>query len=165
MKKFITFFLISNGNENEQIRAKTSNFLKSHGLPDKIVQEQIMIVKELLNICGQYAGFESPQGKITVQIHISRDKITVEVSHPINGIQNKQLEELDKTIQFIRGYQDPYEAFLKLKVASDNGSNRLALAKLAYEGKTTLDFFVSEDNIMNMSAVRAINCGTGNLDL
>jgi hypothetical protein len=144
MNKSITFFLISNGNEIEKVRVKTSKFLKSYGLSDNIVREQIMIVKEF---------------------HISRDKITVEVSHPINGTQNEQLEELDKTIQFIRGYQDPFEALLKLKVASGNGSNRLALANLAYEGKTTLDFFVSEDNLMNMSAVRTINCRAGNVDL
>jgi hypothetical protein len=165
MNKSITFFLISNGNEIEKVRVKTSKFLKSYGLSDNIVREQIMIVKELLNICVQYFGLKSPQRKITVQIHISRDKITVEVSHPINGTQNEQLEELDKTIQFIRGYQDPFEALLKLKVASGNGSNRLALANLAYEGKTTLDFFVSEDNLMNMSAVRTINCRAGNVDL
>ena len=131
MKKSITFFLNSNGNENEQVRAKTSNFLKSHSLSDKIVQEQIMIVKELLNICGQYTGIKSPQGKITVQIHISRDKITVEVSHPINGIQNKQLEKLDKTIQFIRGYQDPYEAFLKLKTLIKKSSFKYWIKKIA----------------------------------
>jgi hypothetical protein len=35
------------------------------------------------------------------------------------------------------------------------------LAKLAYEGRTIVDFFVSEQNVMNMSAVRTINCLAG----
>lgn len=157
MNKSIIFFLNSNNNEIEKVSGKTSYFLKSHGFPDKAVHEQIMIVEELLKICMQYSAFKSSQEKIRVQIQISRDKITFEVSSPINGIQKKQLEELDKTIQFIHGYQDPFEAFLKFKEASGNGSNGLALAKLAYEGKATLDFFVSEDNIINMSAIRTIN--------
>lgn len=139
------------------VSGKTSCFLKSHGFPDKAIHEQIMIVEGLLKICMQYSGFKSSQEKMRVQIHISRDKITFEVSSPINGIQKKQLEELDKTIQFIHGYQDPLEAVLKFKEASGNGSNGLALAKLAYEGKATLDFFVSEENIINMSAIRTIN--------
>ena len=155
MKKSIIFFL--NSNETEIISEKTSYFLKSHGFTEKAVHEQIMIVKELLKICMQYSGFKSSQEKMRVQIHISSDKITFEVSSPINGIEKKQLEELDKTIQFIHGYQDPFEAFLKFKEASGNGSKGLALAKLAHEGKATLDFYVSEDNIINMSAIRMIN--------
>lgn len=139
------------------VSGKTSSFLKSHGFSDKAIHEQIMIVEGLLKICMQYSGFKSSQEKMRVQIHISRDKITFEVSSPINGIQKKQLEELDKIIQFIHGYQDPFEAVLKFKEASGIGSKGLALAKLAYEGKATLDFFVSEENIINMSAIRTIN--------
>ena len=164
MKKSIIFFLDSNNYEIEMARGKTSYFLKSHGFPDKAVHEQIMILEELLKICMQYSGFKSSQENMRVQIHINRDKITFEVSSPINGIEKKQLEELDKTIQFIHGYQDPFEAFLKLKEASGNGykglangSKGLAMAKLAHEGKATLDFYVSEDNIINMSAIRRIN--------
>lgn len=162
MKKTITFFLDSNGTAVQKVREKTSEFFKLHGLSDKAVHEQVMIIRELLKACGQYSGFNSPQGKRKIQIHINRNKITVEVSNPINDNQNKQLQELDKTIQFIRGYQDPFEAFLKLKAASMNGADGLLLAKLACEGKTTLDFYVSEDNIMNLTAVRIINSQAGN---
>ncbi len=165
MKKYISFFLDSNGREVKKVREKTSNFLKLHGLSDKIVRGQIMIIKELLKTCRKYSGFNSPQVKMKVQIHINSNKITVEVSNQINDNQNKQIQELDKTIQFIRGYQDPFEAFLKLKATSNNGSDGLVLAKLSYEGKATLDFFVSEDNVMSMSAVRMIDCQPGNENL
>jgi hypothetical protein len=157
MKKFIIFFLNSNINEIEIASEKTSFFLKSYGLPHNEVREQVMIVEELLKTCMQYSSFGSSQEKMRVQIEVSKDKIIFEVSSPINGIQKRQLEELDKTIQFIHGYQDPFEAFLKLKAASGNGSNGLALAKLSHEGKTTIDFFVGEDNIINIVAVRSKN--------
>jgi hypothetical protein len=157
MKKSIMFFLTSNRNEIEIASEKTSYFLKSHGLPHKAVREQIMVVEELLKTCMQYSGFRSSQEKMRVQIEVSKDKIIFEVSSPINGVPKRQLEELDKTIQFIHGYQDPFEAFLKLKAASSNGSNGLTLAKLSHEGNTTIDFFVGEDNIINLSAVKSIN--------
>jgi len=165
MKKFIKLFLNSNGNGIEEASEKTAEFLNSHGLPDKTVQEQIIILKELHNICLRYSGCKSLQGNMTVQIHINGDKITVEVSNPINGIQSKQLKELDNIIQFIRGYQDSFEAYLRMKENSINGSNGLALAKLAYEGKTMLDFFVSEQNTMNMIAVKTLNSLAGRKDL
>jgi hypothetical protein len=165
MKKFIKLFLNSNGNGIEKASEKTAEFLNSHGLPDIIVQEQVIILKELHNICLGYSGCESPQRNMTAQIYINGDKITVEISNPINGIQNKQLEELDKIIQFMRGYQDSFEAYLKMKENSINGSNGLALARLAYEGKTMLDFFVSEKNMMNMVAVRKLNSLAGRKDL
>jgi hypothetical protein len=165
MKKSITFFLDSNGSAIQKVREKISKFFKLHGLSSKTVHEQVMIIKELLKACTQYSGFNSQQDKRKIQIHINRNKITVEVSNQINDNQNKQIQELDKTIQFIRGYQDPFEAFLKLKATSNNGSDGLVLAKLSYEGKATLDFFVSEDNVMSMSAVRMIDCQPGNENL
>ena len=157
MNKSILFSLNSNNDEIEIVSEKTSYFLKSHGFSDEEVQEQIIILEELLKTCMQYSGCRSSHEKMRIQIYVSSDKITFEVSSPISGIQKKQLEELDKIIQFIHGYQDPFEAFLKLKGTSGNGSKGLALAKLAYESKATLDFFVSEDNIINMSAIRTIN--------
>ena len=161
MKESITFNLKPNGHEIEKIRGKSCNFLKSHGLPDSTVQEHTMILNELVKICMKYTNSKPSEIMMTVQIHISENKITVEVSNPIDQIDNNLLDELDKTIQFIRGYQDPFEALIKMKEVSKNshlnGSSGIGLARLAYEGKTMLDFFVSEDNMMNMSAVKNID--------
>ena len=165
MKTFIKLSLNFNGGGIEKANEKTAEFLNSQGLPGKLVHEQITILKELHKICLRYSSCKSQQRNMTVQIHIQGDKITIEVSYPINGIQNKQLEELDKIIQFIRGYQDSFEAYFKMKENSIKSSNGLALAKLAYEGKTTLDFFVSEQNMMNMVAVRTLNCLARKKDL
>jgi hypothetical protein len=161
MKTFIKLSLNSNGAGIEQASEKTAEFLNSQGFPGKIVHEQIIILNKLYKICLRYSSCKSHQRNMTVRIIIQGDKIIIEVSYPIIDIQNKQLEELDKTIQFIRGFQDPFEAYTKLKTDFKNGSNGIALAKLAYEGRTIVDFFVSEQNVMNMSAVRTINCLAG----
>ncbi len=161
MEKSIKFNLKPNGNEIEKVKEKSCNFLKSHGFPDNTVQEHTMILKELVNTCLKYANSKKPEKKMTIQIHISEKNITVEVSNPIDEIDNNHLKELDKTIQFIRGYQDPFEALIRMKEMSKNshfnGFDGTGLARIAYEGKTLLDFFVSDDKIMNMSAVKSID--------
>ena len=52
----------------------------------------------------------------------------------------RQLEELDKTIQWIRVYRDPFEPFMmSAQEASENSnnseSNGFGLARIAYEGR------------------------------
>lgn len=94
-----------------------------------------------------------------IKIQLEDHAITVEVSNPVGESDGNQLIELDKIIQWIRGYQDPYEAYLKKlsensNKSPDEKSNGLGLVKAAYEGKAILDFVVNEDNILNVSAVR-----------
>jgi len=143
----------------------SSEFLKSHGFSDNAVHTQIKILRELISNGIRYGNLAKSENKITVQIHIAENTITVEVSNPVDETCYEQLKELDKTLQFIRGYQDPYEAYLlKQKENSQNSShqeiNGLGLARIACEGSAILDFFVSKDNILNLFAVKSLN---GNL--
>ena len=158
MEESITFCLKPNGDAIEKVREKSCNFLKSYGFPDKTVQEQIMILKELAKTCMNYTNFNTPEKKMTVQIHIDENKIIFQVIKPVDEANRNDLKKLDKTIQWIRGYQDPFEAFTKLKEVSKNSycdkSNGMGLARIAYEGNAILDFFVSEDNILSLLAVR-----------
>ena len=88
--------------------------------------------------------------------------INVEVKNPVDETAYSHLKKLDKTIQWIRGYQDPFEPYMKKarevseKPLGDEVSG-LGLAEIAYKGKAILDFFVSEDNILNVSAVTSID--------
>lgn len=134
-----------------------SDFLKLHGLSTETVQEQVVIAEQLLTACLRYSGSNSSIEKTKIQIHLNGAQVTIEVSNPIDDIENKQLEHLDELIQYLRGYQDPFEAFTNLKNASNNGAPGISLAEMAYLKQTTLDFFVSEDNMLNLSAVRNIN--------
>lgn len=87
----------------------------------------------------------------------------MEVSKPVNESSYSRLNELDKTIQWISGYQDPFEPYtIKLSEVSAHSPNRktngFELARIAYEAGAILDFYVSEDNILNLSAVRNLTC-------
>lgn len=162
MKKSILFNLKLNGHEIDEAGEKGSNFLKSHGFSNETVQAQIMILKELI-INGK--KFENPsalEGEITVFLLVEEKTITVEVRQAVEESYQSQLNELDKTIQWIRGYQDPFEPYMKkLRERSENSNNSdatdIGLARIAYEAGAILDFFVSEDNILNLSAVRCLN--------
>ena len=160
MNESAEFFLKPNGKGIDTVRKKSDRFLKSHGMSESTVHEQIMIIDELVKFGSTFGKFALLDKQIRVRINIDENAIRIEVSKPIDEAGLNHLKELDKTIQFIRGFQDPFEAFLKMKAASgsphNKASNGLGLAKIAYEGKAIVDFFVNEDNILNLSAVRSL---------
>jgi hypothetical protein len=68
------------------------------------------------------------------------------------------LKKLDQTIQWIRGYQNPFQAYVeRMKEVSvkalDDLESGLGLVRIAYEGKCILDFFVNEENMLAVSAL------------
>jgi hypothetical protein len=162
MKKTMEFSLGSNGGEIQKLEHESSNFLKYHGYSDDTIQAQIMILRELI-ISGRNFDDLGPSGfETSVQLHIEDNTITVEVKKSVCESACGMLAELDKTIQWIRGYQDPLEHYMiNLAEASGAshlaGTNGLGLARIAYEAGAIIDFYVSEDNILNLSAVSNLN--------
>ena len=159
MKNSIEFRLKPNGSEIAKVGEKGESFLKAHGLSDDHVQTQIMVIKELIN-SGKTFDNQRPTGnEMSVHIYIEEKTITAEVRKTVEEPANdNQLQALDKTIQWIRGYQDPFEPFMVSSWQtsgsnSDSDSNSFGLAKIAYEAGAILDFYVSEDNVLNLSAV------------
>ncbi len=139
-----------------------SSFLKSHGFSDDAVQAPIMVLRELIKKSMKYGMFKIAADGIAVRLQIDKNMYTIEVLNPVDNTCDHRLKELDKTIQFIRGYQDPYEAYSrKLAEAENHPSNADAFdpgfMKIAYEVGAILDFYVSEDNLLNLSAVGSLD--------
>ena len=158
MERSIKIILNPNWEEIEEARNKISEFLMSHGFSDHTLHSLIMVISELIENSIKYGKFKRSENKVIVTIHIGESIITVEVINPIDETAYDHLRRLDKTIQWIRGYQDPFQAYIeKLKEVSKkplrDEESGLGLVRIAYEGKAILDFFVSEDNILNVSAV------------
>lgn len=161
MENSIKLNLQPNGGGIEFAAQKSGNFLKSHGLSDEAVQIQIMLLKELIKNGIKYGKFTPSENELTINIQVVDNSITIEVMNPVDVTSRDRLKELDKTIRFIRGYQDPFEAYMLMKKKAPNHSSRcdangIDLIKIAYEGKATLDFFINENNILNQSAVRCL---------
>jgi hypothetical protein len=149
------------GQEMEKMRQKTGSFMKSHGISDDAVHAQFRLIRELIKTATKYGNFSPADTEIMVNVQVDENTITVEINNPINEADFERLKELDKTIQFIRGYQDPFEAFMKTQKKASiypphGHSNALDLSRIAYEENAILDFFVNEDNILQLSAIRRL---------
>ena len=162
MKKTMEFSLKSNGDEIKELEQKSSYFLKYQGYSDDTIQTQILILRELVNSCKQFNDLRPSEFEMSVQLHIENNTITLEVKKSVCESNCGKLEELDKTIQWIRGSQDPLERYMtNIAEASDvshiAGTNGFGLARITQEADTIIDFYVSEDSILNLSAVSDLN--------
>ena len=159
MKKSIKLDIKPKWDEIEKARGRSSKFFVSHGLSDETVYALTMVMSELIENSIKYGNFISPgHSAVVVNIHINRKDITIEVSNPVNEENYHNLERLDKTIQWIRGYQDPFEAYVErlkevAKKPLNDEESGLGLARVAYEGNAILDFFVDEAAQLSVSAV------------
>jgi len=129
--------------------------LKKAGLKPDETDALSMAAHELLENAVKYGTF-SPGDGIGLRITREHGGIVVEVRHPV--AHGADLRRLDETIQWIRGFQDPFEAYVeKMKEVSSHrwapGQSGLGLTRVAYEGQCILDFYVDESNTLAFSAV------------
>jgi len=106
-------------------------------------------------------AFSDAAEHIAVGVTVSRSNITVEVRNPISARQTDTLSRLYGMIQWIRGFQDPFEAYLeRLKEVSaqtvESHESGLGLVRIAYEGRSVLDYFINDKNVLAMSAVHPL---------
>ena len=163
MKKSMKLIVEAKWDEIEKARNKSSRFLKSHGLSSESVQSFTMVVSELIENSMKYGTFTPLRNQVVVDIRVDRHHVTAEVMNPTDKTVFNHLNKLDKMVQWIRGYQDPFEAYVeRLKEVSKKPLNDeesgLGLTRIAYEGKSIIDFFLSDENLLNVSAVQLPNC-------
>lgn len=158
MKKSQSLTIMPKWDEIETVRNKGSEFFTKNVVPEEVVHAGTMVVSELLENSIKYGDFSDQNKRIDVNISIDNHTIIVEVSNPISESAFENLKTLDKKIQWIRGFQDPFEAYtdtlkeVSRQPLSDQKSG-LGLVRIAYEGEAILDFFVSGDDILNVSAI------------
>ena len=158
MKKSIGFNIKADWVEIEKVRNESVEFLQSHDLSDETTHSLSMIISELIENGIKYGSFAIAADKVEVLINIERNSVTIEVINPIDESSFGHLSRLDRTIQWIRGYQDPFEAYIeRIKEVSKKPlqdiESGIGLVRIAYEGKAILDFFVGDDRKLNVSVV------------
>lgn len=158
MEESVVFKLLPEWDKIEEAREKTEEFLEAKGCGLDDIDALIMITGELLENAVKYGDYVSAEDFIILSIIIDQGEIIIDVANPIQEDRNQYLIKLDKTIQWIRGFQNPFEAYIeKLKSISsqslDSMESGLGLTRIAYEGQAVLDFFVSEENRVKVSAV------------
>jgi hypothetical protein len=144
--------------EIEPAKGKLIGFLEGLGFTEDAMDALTMITGELMENAVKYGVFQLPSDHVGVDVLVSQGAVTIEVTNPVNEVSYSHLKNLDKAIQWIRGYQDPFEAYVdKLKEISKkplhDEESGLGLVRIAYEGRGVLDFFVSDKGILNVSAI------------
>lgn len=130
--------------------------LISTGLTQDEAYQLAMVAQELLENAVKYGAFASGE-LIGLGVRVAPDDVTVEVKSRV-GVDDAHLRRFDQMIQWIRGFQDPFEAYVeRLKhVAAQpyaRGESGLGLTRIAYEGRCAIDFYVNEENVLAVSAV------------
>jgi hypothetical protein len=139
------------------VRERAIAHLTEANEPRQVVDSMAMVLCELLENAIKYGSFAADQ-QVSVTLDVAPQAITVEVGNPTSNDAMPQLHRLDRTIQWIRGYQDPFEAYLaRLKEVSlqnpDSGESGLGLVRIAYEGESSLDFYLGDGGRLAVSAV------------
>jgi hypothetical protein len=136
-------------------------FLKSHGLARGTIQSQATILYGLIQTVMEYGTLQAAEDQISVTLEVDNGSIHVEVRNTVDQTADERLEALDHTIQCIRGYHDPFEAYRRLKHSPtellSRHPSRLSLAEVTLKSGATLDFVVDEDNVLRLSAVTRTN--------
>ena len=143
--------------EVEAVRNKISEFLGENNIPPDEIYSAAMVTSELVENAIKY-GEESDKPNIEIFAEYKKGEITVEVRNHIKNADDENLHKLDRAIQWINGFQFPFEAYVeKLKYVSskdlDEGESGLGLVRIAYEGHANIDFYIDENNTVCISAV------------
>jgi hypothetical protein len=141
----------------DRVRDQVIAFLREDGEQDGVVDSVAMVVTELTENAIKYGRFDAAD-QVAVRLWSDSGAIIVEVSNPSSPQDLPQLNRLDRTIQWIRGFQDPFEAYLtRLREVSlqspESRESGLGLVRVAYEGESSLDFFLGEGSQLSVSAV------------
>lgn len=144
--------------ELNKVREAVETFLSKHHMSIDDIHAMMMVSSELVENAIKYLNAHGWDDTIDYFIDIEENNIIVEVKNRVVGEDDLHLKKLDATIQWIRSFQNPLQAYverLKLVSSKDTGSEEsgLGMTRIAYEGQSLIDFYVDENNILAMSAV------------
>ncbi|HTZ50732.1 MAG TPA: ATP-binding protein [Spirochaetia bacterium] len=147
--------------EMGRVNEEAGGFLAACGLGAEAVQMYTMVVCELVENAIKYGVFVDEEDRIEVHVTVSPVSVSVQVTHHCQVTGGPALGDLDRTVQWLRSYQAPFEAYVaRMKAISreplDADKSGLGLARITYEGRALLDFYVDENSRLSVSAVSSL---------
>jgi hypothetical protein len=142
--------LKSNVRGLEELKLKSNQALRNFEYPESTIFSQLAIIEALVDSASKFDDLRSPDIEMAVLMEMKRDSITVEVKKSVCESACRKLDRFDRVIQWLRSNPDLSGADGSLDAAETNG---IALAAIAQETGAVIDFYVSEDNELNLSAV------------
>ncbi len=158
MDTFIESRIVPEWDEIDLAREKTQHFLNARGFNSDVIDAVAMVTGELIENAIKYGTYDSTNQDLSYSVETGDTAIIIEVKNPISPEFDENLDKLDKMIQWIRGFQNPFEAYIeRLKEVSirsfTDGESGLGLTRIAYEGQSIVDFYATGDDIISVSAV------------
>ena len=131
--------------------------LRESGLDNDDAYALSMVSQELLENAVKYGKFERGDA-VAFEIRVSDEFVTIEVRSPVSESGESALREFDHMVQWVRSFADPFEAYVeRMRAVSSQpyaaGKSGLGLARIAYEGRCLLDFYVDDSSTLAVSAV------------
>ena len=133
-------------------------FFEAHGLDPNESYAMAMTSSELLENALKYGDWDRASTEdVRFVAEVDGRAAIVEVESPVVDDETK-LRLLDDRVQWIRGFQSPFEAYVqRLKEISASAyredESGLGLCRIAYEARCLLDFYVTPTGRLAMSAV------------
>jgi hypothetical protein len=142
----------------EDAGRRAARFLTGQGLSEDAVRVQMEILRELIaNARALDRG--RPSGRsLSLKMEVGENAVIMEVSLRVDESDRPQIEALEKTVQLLRGAQSPFEAFIAQRRQPNERPDELepigaGLARIAYEDRALVDFFIDQDQALTLSAV------------
>ena len=167
MKIFIqsNFKFDKDWSEAERLMENMIALLKAHDCSDDFTRTQIEIIEQLIEKGSHFGARNAGDHEMMVCLSIKEGEVTAEVKSKVSESDLEKLEDLDRAIQRLRGSQVPYRPYMgnskpvhgHTKNISMNGSE---LCRLAFNAGVDFDFFVDEEDILNLFAVRSLEQGS-----
>ena len=158
----IEIFVDQDWDEMNRVHTTAEQFLLKQHFGPETINRCAMVVCELVENSLKYGCFRNKEEQVKASILLSPSQVTVEVTNPSNIYILGNLREFDRTIQWVRGFQDPFEAYMKrIKAISHEAltldKSGLGIARIAYEGRAAIDFIIDENYTLTVSAVIPIS--------
>ena len=143
--------------ELDKIAPILESFFSKNSISSEHYDPIYMVTTELVENSIKYGSFHKNNQKIFLSLKNKKNRIVIEVKNPISEKSVSHLSKLDSKIQWIRGFQNPFEAYVeRLREVSsktlEEGESGLGLVRIAYEGQSILDFYVDEENNLIVTA-------------
>ncbi len=163
IKKDFSLTISSDWMEMLRVNEQARRFFQSCNLPRETVDTFTMVACELVENGIKYGGTGNiKNAPLTLALDIDGQTITIQVSNSTSSENGYHLRELDRTLQWIRGFQDPFQAYIERlkqisKEPSNKGTSGLGIVRIAYEARAAIDFVLSEDDTLEVSAIARIS--------
>ncbi len=160
MKNDFKMNVAANWIEIDNVYTASNKFFSSFKFDLNNIDRATMVTCELVENAIKYGNFEKNK-TVDIGVKIQKKKATIIVKNPIGKKSETYLRELDKTVQWIRGFQNSYEAYIERmkKISTEPMSylkSELGIVRITYEGQAIIDFFIQDEKMLNVSAVLEI---------